>query len=186
MRFETLNILSAVPIYVAGVISTLLFALLSDKSATRWKFIIPFMIAMCGFIGLLAIPHPALPGLTYAMLFFIPAGCYPPLVGIMAWPANNLALSWKRAIGVAVLTSVGNLGGAIGSTIFMENPKPHYYLGYGISLGIVVLSIMSALFLKIAWSRLNRKRDRTPEDVVRQRYTQDQLLDLGDKSPLYR
>lgn len=120
------------------------------------------------------------------MLFCIPAGCYPPLVGVMAWSANNLSPSWKRAVGVAVLTSVGNLGGAIGSNIFMESQKPSYHIGYAISLTIVVLSIISTLGLKTAWKRLNDQRRLISEEEVRQQYTEDELLDLGDKSPLYR
>ncbi|CAI7645525.1 unnamed protein product [Penicillium pancosmium] len=179
--------LLTVPVYLVGVVSTVFFARLSDRSATRWKFIIiPFLIATCGFIALLAIPHPRFPGLTYAMLFCIPAGCYPPLVGVMAWSANNLAPSWKRAVGVAVLTSVGNLGGAIGSNIFMESQKPSYHIGYAISLTIVVLSIISTLGLRTAWKRLNDQRNLISEEEVRQQYTEDELLDLGDKSPLYR
>lgn len=104
----------------------------------------------------------------------------------MAWSANNLSPSWKRAVGVAILTSVGNLGGAIGSNIFMESQKPTYHIGYAISLTIVVLAIISTLGLKTAWKRLNDQRSLISEEEVRQQYTEDELLDLGDKSPLYR
>ncbi|KAK5464892.1 hypothetical protein LTS15_001455 [Exophiala xenobiotica] len=143
-------------------------------------------IAVIGFIGLLAIPHPKLPGLTYAFLFTIPGGVYPPLIGCLSWVGNNLAPTWKRAVGMAVLISIGNLGGAIGSNIFIARQAPHYWLGYGLALGMVTAAIISTFVLRIAYGMLNKKRDQMSEEEIRAKYTEEELLDLGDKSPLYR
>lgn len=102
--------LLTVPIYFLCVCSTIIFSRLSDKSQSRWLWIVvPYFIALVGLIGLLAIPHPRLPGLTYAFLFCIPAGVYPPLIGAVSWIGNNLAPSWKRGIGMALFMSIGNL-----------------------------------------------------------------------------
>ncbi|KAH8162179.1 hypothetical protein CIB48_g6072 [Xylaria polymorpha] len=179
--------LLTIPIYIVGVLSVLLFARIADKKRSRWVFVVtPFCISIIGFIALLSIPHPKYPGLTYAFLFTIPAGVYPPLVGILAWVGNNLAPSWKRAVGMALLISLGNLGGAIGSNIFLEAQKPHYPLGYGFSLGIVVGAVGCVLTLAYSWDRANKKRDAISEDEVRARYSEQELLDMGDRSPLYR
>jgi predicted MFS family arabinose efflux permease len=177
----------AIPIYILGVISTVIFALLADRRRVRWPFIVaPFCIAAAGLIGLLAVPHPALPGLTYGLLFTIPAGVYPPLVGILALAGNNLAPSSKRAVGMALLITWGNLGGAVGSNIFIEAGSPRYWLGYGFALGIVIAAILCVLVLAYSWDRLNKQRDQLSEAEVRSKYTEAELLDLGDKSPLYR
>jgi hypothetical protein len=45
---------------------------------------------------------------------------------------NNLAPSWKRAVGMAFVNSGGNLGGLVGSNIFLDSEAPHYPVGYGI------------------------------------------------------
>lgn len=128
--------LLTVPVYLLGTISTVLFSIWADKRQTRWKFVCgPYGIAAIGFLALLCIPHPRLPGLTYAFLFFIPAGLYPALICLLSWIGNNLAPSWKRAVGMALLISVGNLGGAIGSNIFLSSQAPTYPLGYGLSVG---------------------------------------------------
>jgi len=96
--------LLTVPIYVVGAISTVLFSWLSDRHQTRWPYIIiPFSIAACGFVALLAIPHPKYPGLTYAILFTIPAGVYPPIIGAISWVGNNLSPTWKRSVGMVSL-----------------------------------------------------------------------------------
>ncbi|EXJ82987.1 hypothetical protein A1O3_06804 [Capronia epimyces CBS 606.96] len=179
--------LLTIPIYFLGAVSTIFFSVLADRHQTRWPFIVaPFSLALVGLIGLLAVPHPHLPGLTYAFLFTIPAGVYPPLIGCLSWVGNNLAPTWKRAIGMALLISLGNLGGAIGSNIFLANQAPHYWLGYGIATGIVAAAIASTLVLRVAYGLLNKKRDLLDEEEVKAQYTEDELLDLGDKSPLYR
>lgn len=99
--------LLTVPIYVVGAMSTVLFSWLSDKHQTRWPFIlIPFSIAACAFIALLAIPHPKYPGLTYGILFAIPAGVYPPIIGILSWVGNNLSPTWKRSVGMVSLRCI--------------------------------------------------------------------------------
>ncbi|KAH8666219.1 major facilitator superfamily domain-containing protein [Ilyonectria robusta] len=179
--------LLTVPIYFVGTCSTMFFAYNADRLQKRWPFIvIPFGIAVVGFVGLLAVPHPRLPGLTYTFLFFIPAGLYPSVIGCISWVGNNLAPSYKRAIGMALLLTIGNLGGAVGSNIFLGNQAPHYWLGYGFSLAIIVCGIFATLILRFAIKRINEKRDQIPEAETLAKYTEDELVDMGDKSPLYR
>ncbi|KAF6813078.1 hypothetical protein CSOJ01_04764 [Colletotrichum sojae] len=110
--------LLTIPIYATALIVMFLIEINADKYQTRWPFIVgPYSILAVGFIGLLSIPHPRLPGLTYAFLFCIPVGVYPALIGLIAWIGNNLAPSWKRAVGMALFITLGNLGGAVGSNI---------------------------------------------------------------------
>lgn len=150
-----------------------MFARLADKRKKRWPFIlIPFSIAAVGFIALLSIPHPRLPGLTYAVLFLITSGLYPAVIGCITWVGNNLAPTFKRAIGMALLMTLGNLGGAIGSNIFLAEQSPRYRLGYGFSLGVVMLAILSIFVLRYSNRALNRKRDLMIEEDVLSRYTQ--------------
>lgn len=180
--------LLTIPIYTVGVISTIAVSVLADRHRTRWPFIIgPFCLAATAFLALLCIPHPRFPGLTYAFLFCIPAGVYPPLIGVLAWVGNNLAPSWKRAIGMALLISVGNLGGAIGSNVYLEKQKPHYWLGFGFGLGISVAAIAATVVLKVEYQRLNRRKEELgTEEEVRARFGEEELIRMGDKSPLFR
>lgn len=165
--------LLTVPPYFVGSCSTLLFAYLSDKYRRRWVFIvIPFSIALVGYTALLAIPHPRLPGLTYFFLFWITAGLYASIIGTVSWVGNNLAPAFKRAVGMAILMTVGNLGGTVGSNIFLEEQAPHYWLGYGLSLGIIVAAISCTVVLRVVTQRLNKSRDQISEDEVRTRYSE--------------
>lgn len=202
--------LLTVPPYLLGSCSTLLFAYLSDKYRRRWVFIvIPFSIALVGYTALLAIPHPRLPGLTYFFMFWITAGLYASIIGTVSWVGNNLAPAFKRAVGMAVLMTVGNLGGTVGSNIFLAEQEPNYWLGYGLSLAIIVAAITCTVILRFTTQRINRKRDEVSEEEVRARYSEgtfqsvfsfafrcplsqgltacsEELLAMGDKSPLFR
>lgn len=91
---------------------------------------------------------------------------------------------------MALLISVGNLGGICGSNIYFTAQAPRYFAGYGTSLGICCAGIIAAFILRKAYQRENTRRDeliaREGADAVRAKYTEQELLDLGDQSPFYR
>jgi len=87
---------------------------------------------------------------------------------------------------MALLISLGNLGGAVGGNIFIAKQAPHYWLGYGFGLGIVTSAIACTFILKSTYKTINANRDKISEEEVRTKYTEEELLDMGDQSPLYR
>ncbi|KAJ5621655.1 hypothetical protein N7528_006438 [Penicillium herquei] len=183
--------LMTVPIYMSAVIFVLIIALWSDYIQTRTPFIIGcYSVAIIGFIAELALPQDRLFGVTYLFLFFIAIGIYGPFVCIMCLCANNLAPSSKRAVGLAILVTIGNFGGFIGSNIFLQSQAPKYPAGFGTCLGILIISTVSTIALRVALQRENKRRDefmigKSPEEV-RAQYTDAEWVELGDKSPLFR
>ncbi|EMC98131.1 hypothetical protein BAUCODRAFT_574206 [Baudoinia panamericana UAMH 10762] len=182
--------LLTIPIYVVAMIFTIIFAFWSDRARQRSPFIMAgFTIAACGFIGQLAIPHTRMPGLTYGFLFPVAAGLYCPFIHIVCWIGNNLAPSSKRAVGMALLISVGNFGGIAGSNIYIARQAPKYPAGFGTGLAICLAAIIMAFVLRQAFAAENAKRrtmlDRDGEDAIRARYSEQELLEMGDKSPFF-
>jgi MFS family permease len=120
-----------IPIYVFGMLATVIVAYLSDKYQQRTPFIMGgFTLAVLGFIALLAIPHPHYSGVTYFFLFFVAAGLYCPFVCIVTLVGNNLAPSGRRAVGMALLISMGNLGGiAVSSTLIRTLARTNILAG---------------------------------------------------------
>jgi hypothetical protein len=200
--------LLTIPIYVFAMIMTIIFAFWSDRVQQRSPFImVGFSIAAVGFIGQLAIPHTCLPGLTYGFLFPVAAGLYCPFIHIVCWTgmptqyfnslsfaadkktANNLAPSSKRAVGMGLLISVGNMGGIAGSNIYIASQAPKYPTGFGTGLGMSIAAIIMAYVLRRACDRENKARrkmlDEEGEQAVRARYSEQELLDMGDKSPFF-
>ncbi|UPK90142.1 hypothetical protein LCI18_001077 [Fusarium solani-melongenae] len=146
----------------------------------------PYVVSLAGTIGLLAIPHPRYPGLTYASLFALPAGIYPAVISLVSWISNNISPTWKPATGIAINIMIGNLGGMIGnlggmignlggmigSNIYMAEEAPRYRTGYGVSVACPALAIFCTFVLCFAYDRENKKRDLISEEKIRARDTQ--------------
>jgi MFS family permease len=169
----------------------LIFAFWSDRVQQRTPFIMAgFCLSIVGFIAQLAIPHPRFPGLAYGFLFPLAAGLYCPFICLVCLIGNNLAPSSKRAVGMALLISIGNLGGIAGSNVYLAAQEPKYPTGFGTGLGICCAAVCMAYVLRVAFRKENEKRDRllaeVGEEALRARYTDQELLDMGDKSPFYR
>ncbi|KAH8129262.1 MFS general substrate transporter [Trichoderma asperelloides] len=179
--------LLTIPIYVVAMVFTVANAMASDHYRQRTPFILLVVaVGIVGFTALLAVPHPQLPGLTYGTLFLATSGIYMSLVPTLCFVANNLAPSSKRAVGMAHLICMGNLGGIAGSNIFLSQEAPHYWTGYEFILGIYCVAFVTCLILRYTLERINAKRDQMTEEDIREKYGNVNLLDLGDHSPYFR
>ena len=184
--------LMTIPIYIFALLMTLVFAFWSDRVQQRTPFIMAgFSTAVVGFLGeLITRRHPHIPGASYFFLFLVAAGLYCPFICSVCLIGNNLAPSSKHAVGMALLISVGNLGGICGSNIYISKQAPEYPAGFGTGMGIAVCAIVMAYVLRKAFQAENEKRDKLmsekSDDEIRARYTEQELLDLGDKSPFFR
>ncbi|KAG9767952.1 MFS general substrate transporter, partial [Aureobasidium melanogenum] len=183
--------LMTIPIYVFSLGTTLGVAWWADRVQQRTPFIMGMLSVSCvGFIAQLAIPHPKYPGVSYFFLFLIAGGLFSPFTAVCALMANNLAPSTKRAVGMALIISMGNLSGICGSNIFFQAQAPRYPTGFGVCLGTSTAGVVVTYALRKAYQRENKARDdllvREGEEGIRAKYTEQELLDLGDRSPLFR
>lgn len=87
---------------------------------------------------------------------------------------------------MALMISIGNLGGAVGTNIFLAREAPYYWTGYGVSLGVVVLSLVTAIFMRWKLQRINAAREALTSEEISSRHTEQELATLGDDSPLFR
>lgn len=51
---------------------------------------------------------------------------------------------------------------------------------------VFFFGVVPSLLLRFMLSYENRKRDRVSESEIREKYSEDELAELGDKSPLFR
>ena len=181
--------LMTIPPYVAGAISAIGMSKLSDKYQWRMPFVVgPMILITIGF----CILTPLAPNITnqipacYIGVMLICIGQYPTNPAGSAWIGGNLAGDMKRSMGLAANIAIGNLGGILGSYMFLDSKKPGYPLGFGLGLALAVLTIFSTLFLEYSYWRINKKRDAMSEDEIRLQSSEDDLARLGDKSPLFR
>ena len=98
--------LVTVPIYICTMLATIAVSVASDHYKTKSPFILlAISTSVIGLIALLAVPHPAYPGLTYAFLFVATSGFYASVVPTISWVGESRfctdklemfkILSWK-------------------------------------------------------------------------------------------
>jgi MFS family permease len=90
-----------------------------------------------------------------------------------------------------IVTALGNMGGLVGSNIYLAREKPHYRLGYGISIGLMSLGTLAAVGMRLTLNSINKKRDRYAEenggpDGIIAKHGEVTLNEMGDRSPLFR
>lgn len=54
------------------------------------------------------------------------------------------------------------------------------------SLGAVFVSLCATVFLRWKLQRINAERDAMPLDEIHAKYTDQELQEMGDESPLFR
>ncbi|KAG5655279.1 hypothetical protein KAF25_010431 [Fusarium avenaceum] len=182
------QLLSAPP-YILGAISALVFGHLGDR--LKWRapviaigqglLIISYSIQIV-YAGHIQ-DHIAL---CYFAVFLATAGIYPIAPGVNAWTVNNLAGQMRRAIGIAFMLTMCNLGGIVGSFMFIDSDKPKYPTGFGSSLAFSASGLLSTALLFVSYWYINRRRSRLSPVEVRGKFSEEDLGRLGDKSPLFR
>lgn len=123
----------------------------------------------------------------------------------MTWLSNNLAGSYKRAVGMGIQISVGNLGnhssllspspklmtdffpaGAMASNFYRSADSPRYKLGHGLEIGFISLGLIAIVIQIWNYRRINAKRAAQIERLEHNGYTPEELSDLGDKAMTFR
>ena len=111
---------------------------------------------------------------------------YPILPGVNAWNVANTPDPAKRSVNIGVLVAIGNVGGLIGSYIYIDSEAPKYPTGYGSSLAFVLAGLVAASLLEFILYRGNKKKALMDENEVRATYTDAELDRMGEKSPLFK
>ncbi|EGD87719.1 hypothetical protein H112_04185 [Trichophyton rubrum D6] len=175
--------LLTVPIYVTAATLAVVIAFYSDRSGKRSPFVIGCMCLIgIGFIICISAAGRGVPGVVYAGVFIAICGIYPAFPGAVTWLANNLAGSYKRSAGMAFQIGTGNMSGAMASNFYRALDAPKYTLGHALELGFLVAGVISAIFLREAYKRVNAKREREGTRGL----SDQELSELGDKAPTFR
>ncbi|KAI8179523.1 Major facilitator superfamily transporter [Colletotrichum sp. SAR 10_65] len=194
MGFTSANAqLLTIPPYAVGAISAYLFSVFADKYSWRMPFILgPQLLLVVAFTILFTKSEDIKDNIALNY-FAICLACfgnafkmYPILPGVNAWNVANTPSPTKRAISIGFLVCVGNIGGLIGSYIYMDKEAPRYPTGYGTSFGFASAGIIAVITLEALLYRRNKKKELMTEDEVRQRHSDEELDRMGEKSPLFK
>ncbi|KAH7081123.1 major facilitator superfamily domain-containing protein [Paraphoma chrysanthemicola] len=181
--------LMTAPPYACGAISALVSSLLADRFVWRMPFIVSAQALLIIAYAILFAKAEAIKdnvALCYFAVHVACVGIYPILPGCNAWTINNLAGPEKRAVGIATMICIGNLGGIVGSFIYQERESPKYPTGFGTSLSFAAAGMACAFTLEYLFWNINKKNAEKTEDEWRTIYTEAQLEKMGDRSPLFK
>lgn len=95
-------------------------------------------------------------GVTYFAVILACIGNYPITPGSSAWISNNLAGPLKRAIGLAYMFSINNIGAVGGSFIFQDSEAPSYLL---VAHLLSVLQVSSPSSRWTSFTRISTRGD---------------------------
>jgi MFS family permease len=98
-----------------------------DKYHVRGPIIVfNALLGTCG-LCLMAWTKPA--GWQYLGVFLITATSNSSIPTVMAYQANNIRGTWKRASSSAILVTMGAAGGIVGALVFRAQDAPQYLPG---------------------------------------------------------
>jgi MFS family permease len=194
--------LLTVPIYVVASAITIAVAYAADRKRLRSPWI---LVGLCfqavGFIMCIATSHP---GVTYAGIFIAACALYQCQPSNITWLSNNLSGSYKRAVGMGIQISVGNLAGgmllltphhgldvltkfaAMASNFYRSADAPRYKLGHGLEIGFICMGAVALLIQVFGYRRINKQREIALVEGEAEKFTAEELGDLGDKAVTFR
>jgi MFS family permease len=181
--------LLSIPPYVAGAISSVGFNMLGDRMRRRSYFLmIPQALVVISYCIITPLsPHiKDYIGACFFAVILSNIGVYPINPGTSSWASNNSAGAAKRSVALAYVLSLSSVGGIFASYIFIESEAPGYPTGFGVSMAAALAGIFAVVFLDFTYKRINVKRDKMSIEEVAEKYTEDDLTRLGNRSPLFR
>ncbi|WEW58662.1 hypothetical protein PRK78_004130 [Emydomyces testavorans] len=178
----------SIPVWAVAAAVTLIVSYLTDRLKHRFGFIVFGVIfASIGYVILLCQGPPVSglpPRVRYMAVFFVCTGTYIVQPVTIVWLANNLGGHYKRAVGLAIQVGIGNIGGIIASNIFVKTEAPRYFVGYGVSLAMMIFCGLMSLVFAAGLVRENKLREQGKRD---DRLADESILgNMGDDDPRFR
>ncbi|EDR02787.1 uncharacterized protein LACBIDRAFT_239030 [Laccaria bicolor S238N-H82] len=168
---------------VLGCIITIVAGFISDKTKRRGAYMMLFCVpAILGYVLMISTRDSHV---QYAGAFLVISGVYPNVPIGVAWNANNIGGSTKRAVGIAMQIGFGHLGGVISAFL------PILAQGHIVSIGMLTLSFFLCLFMHRYLLRENSRRDAEmmAQGLTLESYSEEQKFqehEKGDDASFFR
>ena len=176
--------LLAVPPYIASCIATIISswnaARLNERSG---HIMILIVIQICGFLYLIIDRNR-----IYISAIIIGLGVFSTNTLILSWITNNITGRTKRALFIALVISLGNVGAILSERMYHKSNKERFNEKHWTVIGILCFTFILVLLLKLLL-RYENRRIRTLYEHIEEETTdgngQPQLnqVDSEHKSP---
>lgn len=144
------------PPYIVGAVVSVAVAWSSDRFAERGYHIsVPMFVAAIGFtisVGTLSIPA------RYFASFLYASGCFAANSMVYSWGAAVLNQTpEKRACATAIINLLAQLGNVWSPYFFPDSEEPRYVMAMCLMMGFSMISIVSALSMKVILKKANEE-----------------------------
>ncbi|KAH8697897.1 major facilitator superfamily domain-containing protein [Talaromyces proteolyticus] len=151
--------LMTVPPYACAFALMYITSYTSDRFRDRgWHIVTLSVVAAVAYVCLATLGEDKLHA-KYGMMCVAVACVYSTYPPTHAWTANNFGNETKRAIGMGIYTSIGNLGSIAGSFFFPSTQGPQFRQGHWVCFAMSVATAFISLVNHLLLARANRKRD---------------------------
>lgn len=156
-KAERALILSSPP-YLVGIVYAIAISWLSDKHHKRGYYIIFNCVVV--IVGLLLVAEVKNSKVRYFGVFLAVAASAVNIPMCIGFASNNYLDNGRRAVGTAIQTAWGAVGGIVASTVFRQADAPKYQPGLFTTIALTVLLGFMVGLLSVHHDRENRKADR--------------------------
>lgn len=115
------------PPYIFAGIFMYIQGWFGDKYHVRGPIVV--FNALLGTCGLCLMAWVKAAGWQYFGVFLVTATSNSSIPTVMAYQANNIRGTWKRASSSAILVTMGAAGGIVGALVFRAQDAPQYLPG---------------------------------------------------------
>jgi hypothetical protein len=136
-----------VPIYVVAFLSVIIFTYSSDRKKERgYHLALLSFMATIGY-GLLVLTRNSPVGGRYASLMICTAGVYGYVPVMLSWSGVNIGGHTKRAVAIALIVSIGQIGSVIGGQIYRnDDGKVFFFFALSFRHLSVSMSMSKSVF----------------------------------------
>lgn len=179
--------LLSVPIFIVATVFSIFQSYVSSYFGVRSPFLIlDYLIMLVGYIVCITGDPVNHPRVIYAGSYICALGAYSAFPIVVIWNANNLAGSYKRAVGLALQIGIGNFSGAFASNFYRGKDAPKYILGHACEIGFIGLGMICLVCLIFGYSYSNYVKSQRLQSGYYDNYTEEELIKMGDKNPYYK
>ncbi|GKT50998.1 putative transporter [Colletotrichum spaethianum] len=153
---NTITLVLTAPPYIFAALGSLVNAWHSDRSKERgYHFAGPIAFGCIGYVICLATENR---NARYGASFIYVAGMYVANPLVSTWTSNTMGRTpEKRAISVALVNVLGQIGNLIAPYFFVESDEPRYRLAFIMMMVMGMFACASAMGLKFYLYRANRR-----------------------------
>ncbi|KAL3417689.1 hypothetical protein PVAG01_10699 [Phlyctema vagabunda] len=184
-KWSTLEVQAlTVPVYAVGAITYLVVAKISDMQQRRGVYASAF--ALVSIIGYALLISNTSAAVSYTGCYLVAAGLYVSVGLPLAWLPSNKPRYGKRTLATGLQLMFGNMAGIASPFLFETEYAPEFYIGHGVSMGMIAISGSIFLGMTFYYKAVNRRREAGAEDKIMEGLSEMEINELGDRSPRYR